>query len=328
MRAEVFGQVGGFASEYGQFAPALLSARLHVLGVHIDDVPDAAVLHLDDATTGDHHYDTADYAAGEIACRSRQEQAFFERYFGHSDLWSNRLCRDRSMQWRLMRALAVAALSCPRQLHTLAAMAVRLLRDVAASTSAWHLLQRALINVDEFAIDHLPMHAKLRWTRFLCAHRRVVTQTQCDWSRKHLDVGKPRAAPVSLPIEAITPSDLGGVHGLEQFDGRNFRWTWPMFVLRVASGATSSQLRIDTKGLRGNPLDSIIAVVMGGVVLPRSALSVKDGVLIIAVSGVLAPAANDGIFVICRALVPRRTGSSDSRHLGLPIFTVAFRGIE
>jgi hypothetical protein len=328
IRADVFNRVGGFASDFGQFAPALLSARLHALGVQIDDVPNAAVLHLDDATIGDHHYDTADYAMGEIACRSCQEQDFFERYFGHSDVWSNRLCRNRSMQWRMMRALTVAALSRPRQLHALVTIAVRLLRDVAASTLAWSMLQRALIRLDEFAIDHLPLPAKLQWARFLRAHRRVVTQSQCDWSRAHLDIGKPRAAPVSLPIEAVAPSDLGGVQGLEHFDGSNFRWTWPIFVLRVASGATSSQLRIDTNGLRGNPLDCVIAVVIGGVVLPRSVLSAKGGVLVITLSNVLATAASDGIFVICKALVPERIGSSDRRHLGLPVFAIAFSGIE
>jgi hypothetical protein len=114
IRADVFSRVGGFGSEYGQFAPALLSARLHSIGARVDYVPNAAVLHLDDETTHDHHYDTADYAIGEIACRSRQDQVFFERYFGHSDLWSNRLCRTWSMQRRIVRALAAACLSNPR----------------------------------------------------------------------------------------------------------------------------------------------------------------------------------------------------------------------
>lgn len=327
IRADVFSRAGGFVSEYGQFAPALLSARLHALGVQIDDVPGAAVLHLDDAAMRDHHYDTADYATGEIACRSGEAQDFFERYFGHSDLWSNRLCRSRNMRRRMLRALAVVAPSQPRHLPTLVAIAVRLLRDAAADTSVWHWLQRVLIKLDEFAIDHLPLPSKLQWTRFLRAHRRVITQTQYDWMREHLDTGSPQTAPVSSPIEAATPSTLGGIHGLEQFDGRAFRWTWPMFVLRVTSDATPLELHIDTNGVRGNPLDSVIAVVVGDAVLPRSALLAKAGVLIIALSGTLASAASDGIFVICKALMPKRTGSSDRRCLGLPIFTIAFRGI-
>jgi hypothetical protein len=100
-----------------------------------------------------------------------------------------------------------------------------------------------------------------------------------------------------------------------------------MFVLRVTSDATPLELHIDTNGVRGNPLDSVIAVVVGDAVLPRSALLAKAGVLIIALSGTLASAASDGIFVICKALMPKRTGSTDRRCLGLPIFTIAFRGI-
>ena len=328
IRADVFARVGGFVSEYGQFAPALLSARLDTLAVQIDDISGAAVLHLDDTATRDHHYDTADYARGEIACRSSEPQDFFERYFGHSDLWSNRLCRDRNMRRRMLRAIAFVAVSHPRHLPTLITIAVPLLRDAIAGTSVWGWLQRALIKLDEFAIDHLPLTSKLQWRRFLRAHRRVVTQAQYDWTRHHLDPGTPQAAPVSFPVEAATPSDLGGIHALERFESRNFRWTWPMFVLRIDSDATALELHIDTNGLRGNPLDSLIAVVIGGTILPRSALSVKAGVWIIALPEELASAARDGILVICKALVPRRTGSSDRRCLGLPIFTIDFKRAE
>jgi Glycosyltransferase like family 2 len=104
IRADVFSRAGGFASECGQFAPALLSARINASGVQIGCISGAAVLHLDDAMVADHHHDTADYAAGEIARRSHEEQVFFERYFGHSDLWSNRLCRAPYMR-RLWCAL-------------------------------------------------------------------------------------------------------------------------------------------------------------------------------------------------------------------------------
>ena len=49
IRADVFRAIGGFEPEYGQFAPALLSARLHARGIRIGAVPGAAVVHLDNA---------------------------------------------------------------------------------------------------------------------------------------------------------------------------------------------------------------------------------------------------------------------------------------
>ena len=94
-------------------------------------------------------------------------------------------------------------------------------------------------------------------------------------------------------------------------------------MLRVASVDFDLQIRIDTGGLRGNPLDCVIAVVINGSVLPRSALSAEAGVLTIALPSTLASSTSDGIFVICNALVPGQTGSPDPRKLGLPVFAVA-----
>ncbi|HMC10078.1 MAG TPA: hypothetical protein VKH44_02265, partial [Pirellulaceae bacterium] len=152
IRADVFSRAGGFASECGQFAPALLSARIHASGLQIDCISGAAVLHLDDARVADHHHDTADYAAGEIACRSQEEQVFFERYFGHSDLWSNRLCRTPYMRRLTVRALMATSLSHPRNWRALGSITAGLVSSWLQATSAERLLQHALIKFLEFAI--------------------------------------------------------------------------------------------------------------------------------------------------------------------------------
>ena len=246
IQADVFSRAGGFASEYGQFAPALLSARLHASGVQIGCISGAAVLHLDDAMVADHHYDTADYAAGEIACRSREEQVFFERYFGHSDLWSNRLCRAPFMRRLMVRALVASSLSHPRHLLALGSIAAGLVLNSLQETSAGRLLQHALIKFLEFAIVHLPLPTSLRWRWFLNAHKRVVAQTQRDWRVKTV-LSPRRKAPVSLSIDLATPCDLSGVHALDRFEGKNFRWTWPVFVLG-SSRSHSVVIHIDTVG--------------------------------------------------------------------------------
>ena len=328
IRADVFSRAGGFASEYGQFAPALLSARLHASRVQVGYITGASVLHLDDVMVADHHYDTADYAAGEIACRSQEEQVFFERYFGHSDIWSNRLCRSPYMLWLTIRALAVTGLTHPRHLLALGSVAARLVPAWLQETSAERFRQHAIIKFIEFAIGYLPLPESLRWKWFVSAHKRVVAQTQRDWVRKHGSIGAPRKAPVSPSIDVVTPCDLSGVYGLEKFEAKNFRWTWPVFVLRVEPSANSLQIHIDTGGLRGDPLDCVIAVVSGGWLLPRTAMSAESGVLSIALSGLLASAAGEGVFVICKPLLPSRYGFSDRRSLGLPVFAITFGGVK
>src|SRR5947207_8336915 len=48
IRGGVLEASGGFEAEYGQFAPALLSSRLHAHGIRIEPIPGAVVLHLGD----------------------------------------------------------------------------------------------------------------------------------------------------------------------------------------------------------------------------------------------------------------------------------------
>ena len=60
----------------------------------------------------------------------------------------NRLRRTRSMQARMVRALAAATPSHPRQFPALVAVAAWLLRDIVASTSVWRLIPRVAIRTD------------------------------------------------------------------------------------------------------------------------------------------------------------------------------------
>jgi hypothetical protein len=140
IRADVFEAVGGFEPDYGQFAPALLSARLHARGSQIGAVPDAAVVHLDSEGMRDHHADTADYVRGELEARSRNDPVFFERYFGHAQTWANPLRHQRHVVRRMARAVVAAAVAQPKRTAELTGLLRRWRsRWSRASLRVWRL---------------------------------------------------------------------------------------------------------------------------------------------------------------------------------------------
>jgi hypothetical protein len=320
IRADAFQSVGGFEPDYGQFAPPLLSARLHARGVAFGLVPGAAVVHVDDDRLRGHHADSADHVVGELDARSRNDPVFFERYFGHAPLWANRLRRQPRVGLVLARAVLATALARPGRLRTLGPHVRSLLGAGVAPRVA---LQRLAVAFDELAIERLPLPAGWRWSRFLRAHARVVRLTQREWVRRHAGLPPPGPALGHWPIEALGPETIVGVHGLEERSGRRFRWTEPVVLLRLALPEGDHVLRIETGGLR-SPLGAVIAVVVGGRVLPRGLVSVDaQRALVVALPPRWSAAARDGIVLVCLPLAPARAGAPDGRLLGLPVHSVA-----
>jgi len=125
------------------------------------------------------------------------------------------------------------------------------------------------------------------------------------------------------PIERLGPDAIIGVHGLEDHRGRPFRWTEPVVLVRLAPSEGDYELRIETAGIRGDPLAAIIAVVADRRVLPRELLTGDDeGTLVVRLPAPWSVAARSGLVLICSSLVPARAGSRDPRHLGLPILSI------
>jgi hypothetical protein len=324
IRADVFHAIGGFEPEYGQFAPALLSARLHARRITVGAVPGAAVVHIDDERMQGHHADTADYAHNELEARSCTDPVFFERYFGHAPVWANQHREQPRVALSMARAVAAALAAHPRQAGELAALLHPLAVAVVARFVPRVTLHRLAVLLDEFAVERLPLPAEWRWSRFLRAHARVVRLAQLEWMRQW------KCRPViplawdRVPVQQLVPDTLIGVHALEEYRGRLFRWTEPVAMLHLAPRAGEHEIRIETAGIRGDPLAVVIAAVVNGRVLPRELLtSDVNGTLIIRLPAPQSADARSSLTLICSALAPTRAGSPDKRLLGLPILSVA-----
>jgi hypothetical protein len=323
IRADVFRALGGFEPEYGQFAPALLSARLHARGIRIGAVPGAAVVHLDSERVHGHHADTADYVRGELDARSRNDPVFFARYFGHAPAWANQVRHRRGVARSMARAVIAAARARPGRAAELARLLPPLAIDGVVGAAPRAALDRLAVSLDEVAVERLPLPARWRWARYLRAHARVVRQTQREWLARQGPLAAPLPAPERSTIDRLGPDAIAGVHALETHRGRLFRWTEPVVLVRV-SRSEAHELRIETGGIRGDPLDALIAVVAGARVLPRE-LSTSDpeGNLVVRLPAPWPAAARDGLVLVCSALKPARGGARDGRLLGLPVLSIA-----
>jgi hypothetical protein len=322
IRSATFAAFRGFES-YGQFAPPLLSARLHARGARVEPVSGARIVHLDDHRMRRHHADTIDYVRGECEARSDEDPVFFESYFGHAPVCTNRLGARPCIALQMCQAVLAAALAHPGRGITLASALSRLAARAALGAGPALALHRLAVAVDELSVDRLPLPDRLRWARFLAAHRRVIYLTQLEWARDLPTPATPKPIAGRWPIERLGPEQLVGVHGLEERDGRPLRWTEPVSLMRLAPDSGDQQLRIETGGLRGDPLGALIAVVCGRHVLPSELLkSDEEGALSVRLPARWARAAQDGLALVCSPMVPRRTGSPDTRRLGLPILSV------
>ena len=167
------------------------------------------------------------------------------------------------------------------------------------------------------------MSDERRWRRFMRAHRRVTRIAQLEWLRHNPIPATPARSQGRWTIERLGANDILGVHGLEEAGGRRFRWTEAVVMLRIAPPA-DCEIRIETGGIRGDPLCSLIAAVIGGRALPREfAASDRDGTLILHLPAPWAAAAKEGIVLVCDPLLPAHVGSTDQRELGLPIAAIA-----
>ena len=323
IRREVFEEVGGF-QPFGQFGVPMLSADLHANGYRVTAVPGAEVVHIDDRTVYDHHFDTIDFVQGECRARGCKDPEFFERYFGHHQGWRNRLTNEPCAARATVLAAIRAATRQSGPIKPLCRHVARMLPRTLLSPDTRVALGENITRVDETLILHTPMPSKWRYRWFVRAHQRVVDHQSLKWIHRPDAEQSPAASPGRWPIDQLGPETLGGVHGLEKSGERLFRWSEPYLRLQLATERPVRHVRLDTGGLRGDPAPVVLLAACGARPLPRSCIrSEQDNTLTISIPDEFWPqAAEQGLTLLLDPLVPSRHGSVDDRELGLPLFAI------
>jgi GT2 family glycosyltransferase len=320
IRASLFEEVGALEPAFSAFSPHVQSARLHSRGAQVTSVPGASVIHLDEASMAEFCNSTSRYARGEFIARSQLDPAFMERYFGNADRWSNQMRLRRDTALAMARAVIAAARTNLGRSAALAGTFVSLLGEAAVGLRPRIAMNRLMLALDAMAIERLPIPEGWRWRRFLRSHQRSVHLAQLEWLRQNPMSSSAALSEGRWTIEQLGSNDIVGVHGLEEFNGHRFRWSEPVAMIRMAPRQTACELRLETGGLRCDPLSSLIAVVIDGRVLPSKYCTSDDkGALTIVLPATFAAAAKGEVILVCAPM----SSAQDPRSLGLPIMSIA-----
>jgi hypothetical protein len=276
-----------------------------------------------------HHADTGNYVRGEMNARAETDPVFFEKYFGPSPVQADDLVRPARYARSILRGLVAAALHRPGEAFGLLSRAVALMPIAFASLRQRARLLAALTLVDQFSTTYLPLPNAVRWKRFVLAHDHVVTAEQMLWVA-HNPIPALKVGPENgrWPIATVGQHAISGLHALEQLGEDPFRWTHPVFLLRVAPAARGL-LTLETRNLRSELSLSDIMVVVGGKFLLSGQIE-RDatGNIIFSIPAPSGPGGKIDVVVIVRDLCEPSDESGPGRRLGLPLFLLGFEADE
>ena len=156
------------------------------------------------------------------------------------------------------------------------------------------------------------------------AHGRLVRTEQMLWlARNPLPSLRTRAGKQRWPVATIGRYAIVGLHALEYLGEAVFRWTQPVFLLRLALVAGNGVLTLETRNLRRHIGVPDIIVVAGGRVLSSQHLALDDaGNLRV---DVMAPSTGDvDVVVIVQNCPSRPSTTGPGANFGLPLFSIHF----
>ncbi|QWG25019.1 glycosyltransferase [Bradyrhizobium sediminis] len=330
IRRDVFEEIGPFEAKYGQFAPPLLSARMDQSGHVISAIPTSVIMHDDAREMSAHHDDTANYVRGEMAARTANDPAFFERYFGPSPGQGPDMIVSARQARSMIAGLVVAALHRPREAFQLLKQTCALWPAASMGLRGRARLLAMRTRADELVAMRLPVTDGIRWTRFLAAHSRLIRTEQMYWiARNPLPSLQTRVGKRRWPIATIGQHAIVGLHALEHPGEEGFRWTQPAFLLRLALVAGKGELTLETRNVRPGIHVSDIVVVAGGRMLSPQDIALDEaGNLKIDIKAPTPPPGEIDIVVIVRELAEPPADNAHGRRLGLPLFSIGFNCAE
>lgn len=321
LRRDAFDEAGPFEAAYGQFAPALLSARMNEKGLNISTLPTARIIHEDALEISAHHDDTADYVRGEANARAANDATFFERYFGNSPLQNDRINLSSPRARRVILNALLASVREPRSVSRLWRPVVALLPAALLGLSFRAHVLATLTRLDELLLMNRGIPESLLWKRFLAAHRRVVRTEQLRWLARHPAAAlKIRNGDGRWQVQEIDQQAIVGTHAIEFHEETAFRWTLPVVVLRFSFSGPIT-VTLETRGLRGRVDPSDIVIMAAGRLVDDVAIDEAHNIKF-HLGHDHEHAVEDDVIVTIPALCEPSAGALPGRHLGLSLFSV------
>jgi hypothetical protein len=322
VRPDAYARAGGLDPKLELFAPFFLSARIDEQGGRVEKIDEARIAHVQDDEMAQDLQHTRSHARGECVARAKHDQEFIRRYFGPAGLWERRLTYRPEVSRALVAALVAAARRSPGDAGWLGReLAARLPAGLAGGRmrGAW---ENAVAAAQGKVADSALFTFETRWRGYIASTEHAVKAVEVEEGTR-MNGGPGPGAAVGTLHAADLGSVIAGVFGLERAGQQLFRWTEPAALLRLSASAGDATLRLETGGLRGAPLDYLQGIYISGRQLPSELISARGTALEVRLPDRYSGAAADsGLVLISRPLVPARDGSSDRRRLGMPLIAV------
>jgi hypothetical protein len=324
IRFEAYTRAGGLDPDLELFAPSFMSARLHQQGGRVEHLEEAAITHVLEDDVGEDLKHSRSHARGECMARAKHDDPeFFERYFGPAGLWDRRSAYERDVTRPLLAALISASRRSPHEARWLGRELAALLPSRVARERPRWAWENAMAGLHGTVANSGLFPFETRWRSYIASTERSVDAVRLRMGARESGLPEPTAVEGPLSAEELDGVLVRG-HGLEREEGgRAFRWTEPVALFRLWPPPDGGVLRLGTAGLRGRPLDYLQGIYAGSSQLQPEMIGGDDEVIEAAIPADFArTAAETGIAVICRPLIPSRDGSSDRRRLGMPVVEI------
>lgn len=332
VRREAYAKVGGFKSEYGCFAEVLLAAELDAGGYRLGYAAAASIKHYNSTRIGELLAYVREYREGEVAFRLRDAPGRLARYFGWSETWREQRPADRR------RALACAMQSLLRTMvrpwrpgaaaKARAALGTLFRLPIDGLSGGWASLLQA-----SFAYAGARLAFAWPWGDSEPRYRRYCRlwdaagelARQRALRRQRSDGSAPNPSPASEAL-AYCPGEmlsdgLIGFHGAEHFEGRRFRWSSPLALIRLTLPPGPYSVRLDLGSLGAGLAPDFVDLYLDGCRLQREDHAQAAQGIFHTGAGEFRARPPESLILVSGRI---RAGSPEIRALGVPVFGIEF----
>lgn len=325
IRAQICLEAGGFDQRYSAFSEAILSARLHEMGVAVGEVAGGGIGHVNITNMEEIRLNARDYTWAECEFQTQGPSDLCARYCPRPYLgvWSEFV--PASVAWRLaLAARKVRARDhqrfgngehCPESFDravrdmTLLALAAPFARWMSRGREWWARVRFKLTRKEAAQLQAM----KDFW-------KQVVITTRRDHATSLTQQEKERAIS-SQPGRSFTDVGGYGVYGLEWHEGRPFRWC--SVAAEVCLGVTPADVvvTIDSGGLRGSVRGYPVGLLWNGELIPQDRVRIHDATLSFKVKK--SACHPSGVQRLTMVTAPLAPVPGETRMLGLPVFSIS-----
>lgn len=329
---DAYAKVGGFRSEYGCFAEVLLAAELDTGGYRLGYAPAASIKHYNSTSIGELLAYVREYREGEVAFRFQNSSGRLGRYFGWSESWREQRSADRR------RALACATRSLLRAMarpwrpgtaaKAYAALGSLFGLPVELVSAGWASVLQAGIAYAwarlGFAWPWLESEQRYRrYCRLWDAAGELARQRALRRQSLSGSLSNPPGVPETLDYHPgeMPSGGLIGFHGAEQFEGRRFRWSSPLALVRLALPPGRYVVRLDLGSLGAGLAPEFVDLYLDGRLLRREACGQTGQGIFHAELGQFRDRPPESLILVSGRI---RAASPETRALGIPVFGIEF----